>query len=509
MLKHSLMLTRFLFYPLVLQVFLVFISFVAPAISETKFVKLNLGLLGQTKSSLAWGDYNNDGYPDLAACGKIDGYPYRQCILYKNVNGTKLVATSDRLRAASTGSIAWGDYDQDGYFDLAIMGIADLAFSTTLGASVYHNELGENFSSAEGFAPLAFGSIAFADLNGDRYPEVLISGQGKTLLTETYIYWNNSGAGFSEQSLAALAVSMGSFLAADFDKNGEMDLLLTGASLESCTSIIGYQNNKSFSFSTSALDQKCSPAYMADYDLDGYPDIVFAGPGSPRLFRNNGNRTFSVAADFSGVSGDYADWGDYDRDGYADLVIVGKVGSEYVTRIYHNDGGRGFSDINAAIGNIADGAVSWGDFNADGYLDLAISGDSSVGPVLEIYQNITKLPPPTPIKTIAVNTPTIPAQTLAAKFKTTLKSAISTAKVVCKAKNTISQTKSIATLKKTMNKLNTQRKQFVGMSSAAKKNLQKVQALFKKVLAENISFSQKKRYVSQILKLLTAISRQI
>ena len=67
-------------------------------------------------------------------------------------------------------------------------------------------------------------------------------------------------------------------------------------------------------------------------------------------------------------------WGDYDRDGDMDLAIMGQSNSVgAVTAIYENKDGS-FVDTNQNFTNVYDGDISWVDLNKDGWLDLVVSG---------------------------------------------------------------------------------------------------------------------------------------
>src|SRR5581483_3450780 len=80
-------------------------------------------------------------------------------------------------------------------------------------------------------------------------------------------------------------------------------------------------------------------------------------------------------------------WGDFDNDGDLDLLVCGDTGAGFVTRIYRNDGGGSFVDIQAGLPGISGGTVAWGDYNGDGYLDFALTGMTSTGRISRIYRN--------------------------------------------------------------------------------------------------------------------------
>ena len=134
---------------------------------------------------------------------------------------------------------------------------------------------------------------------------------------------------------------------------------------------------------------------LLDYDGDGLLDVFFvngaalrdpmANDARPskvapahwnRLYRNNGNGTFSDVTERAGLRGQGYGMGvaaaDYDNDGRTDLYVTA-VGGNF---LYRNRGDGGFSDVTAAAG-VAGGGWSAGaaffDYDRDGLLDLVVS----------------------------------------------------------------------------------------------------------------------------------------
>jgi len=93
-----------------------------------------------------------------------------------------------------------------------------------------------------------------------------------------------------------------------------------------------------------------------------------------------------INAVLPGVSYCYLSWGDYDNDGDLDLAIAGDTVSDRITKIYRNDNGN-FVDINAGLPGVSYCSLSWGDYDNDGDLDLAIAGDGNEGYITKIYRN--------------------------------------------------------------------------------------------------------------------------
>ncbi len=132
-----------------------------------------------------------------------------------------------------------------------------------------------------------------------------------------------------------------------------------------------------------------------DYNGDGKPDIFFANGAdletmkktsakfSDRLFRNNGDGTFTdvtVQAGLAGVGFDIGvAVGDYDNDGHPDLFVTGVRGNT----LYHNNGDGTFTDVtkkagldqfnDPEFGPLWAVAAAWVDINNDGKLDLFVA----------------------------------------------------------------------------------------------------------------------------------------
>jgi hypothetical protein len=88
-----------------------------------------------------------------------------------------------------------------------------------------------------------------------------------------------------------------------------------------------------------------------DYDRDGDLDIVLtSGYLTSAVFRNDGDDQFTdINAGLETVNGCSAAWGDYDNDGDLDLLLVGENANGLHSKIYRNDGSDTFTDIQANI----------------------------------------------------------------------------------------------------------------------------------------------------------------
>ncbi|MGA8090526.1 MAG: CRTAC1 family protein [Terracidiphilus sp.] len=137
------------------------------------------------------------------------------------------------------------------------------------------------------------------------------------------------------------------------------------------------------------IDTNGSGAGLIDYDNDGWLDIYLVNgstfnaldgkqePPHAALFHNNHDGTFTDVAARAGVTNDRWGFGvaiaDYDNDGWPDILVTnwGK------NRLYHNNHDGTFTDVaekaGVTLGNWSAGAT-WGDYDGDGRLDLFISG---------------------------------------------------------------------------------------------------------------------------------------
>ena len=105
---------------------------------------------------------------------------------------------------------------------------------------------------------------------------------------------------------------------------------------------------------------------------------VSLGSGEVRLYRND-NGTFVSVGTQLGMpqAGSYElrglSWGDFDGDGFIDL-LGGATSPDKLTMVLHNEGGRHFTDVAAAIGltipNRSARQTNWIDYDNDGDLDV-------------------------------------------------------------------------------------------------------------------------------------------
>lgn len=119
-------------------------------------------------------------------------------------------------------------------------------------------------------------------------------------------------------------------------------------------------------------------AGFADYDNDGDIDLIVAGR-SHFIFYRNDNGYFTDITGQTGINftGDCLKsvvWGDYNNDGWRDVYLTSWYSG---SRLYKNNGNGTFSDVTSSSGliiplNYQTTTAAWGDINRDGFLDIYI-----------------------------------------------------------------------------------------------------------------------------------------
>jgi hypothetical protein len=338
-------------------------------------------------ASLAWGDYDNDGDLDIVISGSNGNDPSTK--LYVN-NGDGSFAENNAASLALTdlqqGSLAWGDYDNDGDLDLVLSGFDGSARIT----KVFANDGGFNSVNVTDLTGVTLSAVAWGDYDNDGDLDLVVSGNTGISSRITKVYENDRG--FSELNSSSL-VGMESSSAAwgDYDTDGDLDLVVSGFNGSNRVTSV-YENDSGFSNANTInlTGVRTKSVAWGDYDNDGDLDLVVSGStgsGSSitKVYENVGGFSDANATDLTGAQ-DGSIWGDYDNDGDLDLVVSGLTGSEETTRIYTNDGG--FNETNVTnLAGVKNSAMAWGDYDNDGDLDLLVTGNDGVTQLISLYEN--------------------------------------------------------------------------------------------------------------------------
>ena len=193
---------------------------------------------------------------------------------------------------------------------------------------------------------------AWADQDGDGDLDLALIGQAVEsgqAVPSTFIFDQNDSGLYSENQNGSglIGVYHGAVAWADYDSDGDLDLVISG---------------------WDAQDEEVLHLYNND--------IIQGGFFADELQLDSDGEKVLVGVRYSSLS-----WGDVDNDGDLDLVVMGmESGGTSFTTLYVNDSGRFLIDeVNSeTLINLHNGDVAWADYDGDGDIDLAISGDNVV-----------------------------------------------------------------------------------------------------------------------------------
>ncbi len=191
--------------------------------------------------AVAVADFDNDGLLDILLSGRNGGDSDLITELYRNLGDGVFEVTEDSFPGLRYGDAAWGDFDNDGYPDILLSGRNDNGDYSTL---LYRNLGNSPAGGHSGFEVVASAdlidlnnsAVAWCDFDNDGYLDLFISGRDDTNTYQSKIYRNSghdeSGnhLGFQEISFELVGVSNGDISWGDFDNDGKIDLLMSGLS---------------------------------------------------------------------------------------------------------------------------------------------------------------------------------------------------------------------------------------------------------------------------------------
>ncbi len=360
------------------------------AAQPLNFVDIGADLEGGSHAKSQWGDIDGDGDLDLVTMGgTLDGG--RGARIYRNDDGV-FVDIEAPLIGVIYSSCCWADYDNDNDIDLLIAGISDDGRHTQL----FRNDAGVFSDSGLDFVDLRTPTLAWGDYDNDGDLDLYVSGNFSSYSYTARLY-RNEGDGFTElRPLEFLGHTSGTASWIDFDYDGDLDLFCTGNPVDPLPNLTDFYVNEGDD-QWSVYRPNIEIVYGGgddwfDYDGDGDLDLLLCGSNgsgvSTALYENDESFFFAVEEPFVDVSSGSLDWGDVDNDGDMDLLLTGnRPITVRESRIYLNQDGQ-FNDTETPLLAVAGGMGVWGDYDADGDLDIFLLGvDEEVIPSSKVYRN--------------------------------------------------------------------------------------------------------------------------
>ncbi len=295
------------------------------------------------------------------------------------------------------GEAAWGDADNDGDLDLALSGEGAEGRATR----IYENRSGalcELPGEVIGVQNESSNGLAWGDYDGDGDLDLAVAGMADAGRA-AWIYANNGGGTLACDSAQVLTgVSQASVAWGDADNDGDLDLLVMGHDGTARRTTL-YRNDPlgtlTADASTTLTGLAAGSADWGDFDGDGDLDLILTGHDgtSPRVIycANDppGTLTEDGAHGLVGVCLSDAAAGDFDNDGDLDLAWTGELaaGGPRTARIYRNDGAGGFTQLGGELTQIYRSSCAWGDADNDGDLDVAFCGYTGTSLLTRLYEN--------------------------------------------------------------------------------------------------------------------------
>jgi uncharacterized protein (TIGR03437 family) len=334
-------------------------------------------------SSIAIGDMNRDGIPDIVTSATIlfgdgkGGFPKRQD--YQN---------------SASGAVILTDFDGDGRVDVVISGGSPALLTGMYGAGLtvlFGRADGTFFGPPASFVPVLampntfLTNLQAADFNGDGIPDVVYAGaHGVTVML---------GKGDGTFAVPPVADSGTGWEVAtgDFNGDGKRDIAAIYSGYNGPGTLSFFAGNGDGTLQspvTVSIPVGASGIVAGDFDHNGKLDLALlfsteegASADVVTIYLGNGDGSFQAGMSYQ--AGRAAQWmgtGDLNHDGNIDLIITSSQGGaqskNLITLLGRGDGtfvmGTGVVLEANVVGNYGPSIVTLADFNLDGNLDVAV-----------------------------------------------------------------------------------------------------------------------------------------
>lgn len=308
--------------------------------------------------------------------------------IVNGASGMNPVGTFDSTTTANIVAEAVGDFNHDGKPDLAVL-------QTTGTTATLLVSLGNGDGTFQ--APVSYtvdsgsDAITAADFNNDGYTDLAISSTSGAV--SIYLATGSSSGALQLNQTLNLSSTFNlptAIASGDFNKDGLSDLaVISGGVLN----VFLNSGAGSFSSTPDFVSGQASAPYtgiaVADFNKDGYPDIAVCHPpisgdvtvpAGVDIYTNNAQSSLGFTKTSYTVQGAFASnassnfevaTGDFNGDGYPDLAVLNE-GNSTMDVLINQNGAFPSESSYAVVGEPV--GIATADFNKDGYDDIAITG---------------------------------------------------------------------------------------------------------------------------------------
>jgi hypothetical protein len=359
------------------------------------FVSINHGLPNVAFGSLAMGDFDNDGDLDAAIVGSLST-TQKVGGVYLN-NGSGFFQLGPSLPAVSPGLVCWADYDRDGDLDLLVSGRIGPNDATTDVLQLLRNDNGALNDSGIFLPTFAANAAAFSDFDNDGDIDLFLGGAADGTVTYYLKRENNE---FVPSGLALPGLHRGATISpADWDADGDMDLLMAPARFnqpgmgEFGAVVMSSKGDGTFENFRLTID--ADPGITAvwhDFDLNGRLDVATLGNGKTTISLFDSVFGYWRGSQHASIQEAHTTVGDYDRDGRPDILVMGILSRTLFTSLGKNAGGDVYgiqlNYQNVGLTGLWLGDVAFADLSGDGNLDILQTGVDADGKhTTKLYRN--------------------------------------------------------------------------------------------------------------------------